>query len=404
MNRTILGMMILSGVLNLCIFAGSAGAISTAGVDVHGFISQGFLYSDEYNYLAHNSTDGTFEFNEVGINFTKKVTDHLRIGLQLFSRDIGDISNNQITLDWAYGDYRWREWLGLRAGKIKLPYGLYNEVRDMDMLTTNIVMPQGIYQDLLRETTNAASGAGLYGKIPLGVIGALDYQVVLGSITADSQSGQAKYTNNTGLGLATQSGENDYDTTYCGAIQWQTPLEGLLLGYSALSGNVKSTMLIDDSVPGLGGTLTDSDLDYLIQIASVEYTWNRLTLSCEYLWADKELESIILNSDNTEVSYYLAASYKFTDLFTLGAYYSVFYPDKDDKDGDHLVAIGKADHGAWQKDLALTLRFDLNDFWVFKLEGHMVDGTGGVVTLDNSESEWTEDKWYYGATKMTFSF
>ena len=269
----------------------------------------------------------------------------------------------------------------------------------MDMLYTQIIMPQGIYKSLLRETFNAVSGGGLYGVIPLGVIGDLNYQFVGGAVSADSESGEAKYTNNLMSGLATQSGENDYDTTYGGAIRWDTPLEGLLLNYSISSGSVRSTLLIDQSYPTIGGTAVVADADFFGQIFSLEFTWNGLVISGEYHWIDNDIESTLLNSDTTQVCYYLAASYKFTDLFTLGAYYAELYPDKDDKNGDKLVARrGKADHGAWQKDLAMTLRFDLNDYWVFKLEGHMVDGTASVIALDNPDSDWrSEDKWYYGA-------
>ena len=382
MNRNKVGMTVLLGVLlGLGFLVATAQATSMTDVDVHGFISHGFLYSDEYNYLAHNSIDGTFEFNEVGINFGKKLSDHLRVGLQLFSRDLGDISNNKVTLDWAYGDYRWRDWLGIRAGKIKLPDGLYGDIRDMDMLYTPIIMPQGIYGSLLRETFNAVSGGGLYGLIPLGVLGELDYQVVAGAISADSESGQAKFTNNIALGLGTQSDENDYDTTYGGAIRWNTPLEGLLLNYSISSGSASSTLLVDQSIPTLGGTTVVADTDFFGQTVSLEYTWDRLVISGEYNWMEREVESILLNSDTTLVCYYLGVSYKFTDLFTLGAYYTEVYPDKDDKSGDKRVARGAADHGAWQKDLAMTLRFDLNDYWVFKIEGHMVDGTADLVSV-----------------------
>ncbi|WP_419656180.1 uncharacterized protein Dvar_52810 [Desulfosarcina variabilis str. Montpellier] len=106
----------------LIFFSAPVSAASLGGVDIHGYISQGYIYSDEY----------------------------------------------KVTLDWAYGDYRWKDWLGIRAGRLKLPVGLYNDIRDMDMLRTNIVMPQGIYRDLLRETSNAANGGGLYGNVYLG--------------------------------------------------------------------------------------------------------------------------------------------------------------------------------------------------------------------------------------------
>lgn len=404
MSRKRIGVAMFLLFSGLGLLSAPAGAAALSGVDIHGFISQGFLYSDEYNYLADNSTDGSFEYNEIGINFSKRLTEQLHLGMQFFSRDLGDISNNKVTLDWAFGDYRWKNWLGIRAGRIKLPLGLYNDIRDMDMLRTCIVMPQGIYRDLLRETSNAANGVGLYGSIFLGVVGSLNYQVVAGALFADSESGQEKYTNYLGRGLVTQNGENEFDTVYSGNISWETPLEGLLLGYSNYTGELRAPILIADDVPVLGGTTTVSQYDWFVHMFSAEYTWASLVLSFEYYLIDREIESTIINSDTTGLSYYFAASYRFNDLFTLGAYYSVYYPDKSDKDGEYLVTTGMPEQAAWEKDLAVTLRFDLNDYWVFKLEGHAVDGTANVLTADNPDSDWIEDKWYYGAAKITFGF
>ena len=142
-----------------------------------------------------------------------------------------------------------------------------------------------------------------------------------------------------------------------------------------------------------------------IQVASAEYTWNNLTLVAEYLSRDNKGTVSMQGTDlfenaNTAESYYLSASYRFNDWFVLGAYYSEYYPDKDDKDGENLAI----DHAAWQKDTALTLRFDLNEYWTVKLEGHAVDGTAGVLAIDNQSKDFSESNWYYGAAKVTFSF
>jgi len=63
-------------------------------VDVHAFVSQGYMITTESNYIAH-SRRGTFEFTEVGINFTKNISDDLRVGMQLFSRDLPDVEELQ---------------------------------------------------------------------------------------------------------------------------------------------------------------------------------------------------------------------------------------------------------------------------------------------------------------------
>src|SRR4051812_31928647 len=80
---------------------------SLAPLEVHGFVSQGFLLTSANNYLA-NSSRGSFEFSEVGLNFPLPATERLRLGIQLFSRDLGPIGDYRATLDWYYLDYHWR--------------------------------------------------------------------------------------------------------------------------------------------------------------------------------------------------------------------------------------------------------------------------------------------------------
>ncbi|BBO81058.1 hypothetical protein DSCO28_16240 [Desulfosarcina ovata subsp. sediminis] len=372
-------------------------------IQIHGFISQGFLYSDEYNYLAHNSTDGSFDYNEVGINFSKNMTDKLRIGVQFFSRDLGDASNNKVTIDWAYGDYHWKDWMGVRAGKIKLPMGFYNETRDVDMLRTSIVMPQGVYSDLLRDTSIALNGASIYGNVSMGGAGNIDYQLIVGSTPNDNDSGSGKYFDNAFMGMATSDGDMQFDTGYCGSFRWNTPLDGLRLGAYAFSTTSEQAVTMSETFGGGAGNM---DSDVFIQVYSVEYSWNNLILAAEWWLQERDftVTTALFEQDDTtdSESYYLSASYQFTDWFTLGAYYSETYPDKDEKDGDNMIAKGQPDHRAWEKDIAVTLRFDVNSYWVIKLEGHSVNGTANVVDADNPTRD--EEDWYYGTAKVTFSF
>ncbi|RLC03008.1 MAG: hypothetical protein DRI57_29555, partial [Deltaproteobacteria bacterium] len=135
---------------------GNLRAFEIPKIDIHGFVSQGFLKTDQNNYLG-DTEDGTFQFNEMGINFSTKLPKRLRIGLQFFSRDLGQEGNNDIVLDWAYADYRWKEWLGFRIGKIKVVYGLYNETRDMDMLRASVMLPQSVYTELWRDRLSSIS-------------------------------------------------------------------------------------------------------------------------------------------------------------------------------------------------------------------------------------------------------
>src|SRR5690606_26862451 len=148
-------------------------------------VSQGFLKSSQNNFLAQ-SERGSFEFNEVGLNFTEKITDRFRIGMQLFMRDLGPIGNYKPQFDWFYLDYQFFDWLGLRAGRTKIPFGLYNEINDVDAARVPILLPQSVYPTQNRDYLLAQTGFEIYGRTPYSPLGVLEYRAYGGTIYLDA--------------------------------------------------------------------------------------------------------------------------------------------------------------------------------------------------------------------------
>src|SRR5258708_35984070 len=140
----------------------AVGADTAAAVEVHAFASQGFILTRDNNYLANKTTNGSFQFSEVGINFTKSVTDKLRVGVQLFAQDLGPTGNYNAKVDWFYLDYRLFDWLGFRAGRVKIPFGLYNDINDIDAARNPVLLPQSVYPVQNRNYLLAQTGAELY--------------------------------------------------------------------------------------------------------------------------------------------------------------------------------------------------------------------------------------------------
>src|ERR1700733_2205043 len=127
-------------------------------VQVHGFASVGLAYTNDNNWLTMDTTSGS-GFTEMGLNMSTAVTDKFRVGAQVYDRNVGNLGNWQPTLDWAFGSYRFKSWLGLRAGKVKTVLGLMNDTQDMEFLHTWAVMPQTVYLTDLRSTMIAHVGA-----------------------------------------------------------------------------------------------------------------------------------------------------------------------------------------------------------------------------------------------------
>lgn len=356
--------------------ASEGAAFDPDQISIHGFISQGYLASDQYEYLLVNTQDGTFEFHEFGLNFSVRPTENLRVGLQLLSRDFGQLGNNDVTLDWGIGDYRYRNWLGIRVGKLKRPSGLYGESRDIDAARTSILLPTSLYSEMMRDLESATIGAGLYGILP----GGLEYQMQYGKVDVSTETGLVKILDDA-RGVQTLNVEV---TKNAPAFQllWRTPLEGLRLsGTYSLGPEWKQQTTRGTSV-----------YDTSTVVMSVEYTNDHITVAVEYKQGETK---------TTSEFYAGIVNYRFTDWFELGSYYAVGYRDKNDKDGRNFEQWGQPAALAWAKDLALSGRFDLDDNWILKLEGHWFNGLYGVTGDIGQES--SED-WYFFAAKVTFSF
>lgn len=371
-------------------------------IDIHGFVSQGFMKTSHNNYLTEDSEDGSFQFNEIGINFSTQLSNKLRVGMQLFSRDLGDVGNNEIILDWAYADYRWRDWLGFRAGRVKMPFGLYNETRDFDMLRTSILLPQGVYDENLRDTLSATNGVALYGEIPLDTWGGLSYQALYGYMNGSDDDGVAYRIED---GTAFNVTDSETKLVSIAQLEWQTPIDGLRLG---LTGGFSDRFVADmettsDFASGSDIPVWTKGDDIETVVLSGEYVVGHWTFNTE--WFRRKLDTVV-TADNFPVGggvtvdgvilsqrpseqkgHYFGAAYRFNDWFELGSYYSVAIPN-----------IGDSKTEDW----ALSARFDLSENWIFKLEGHYMDGTSVLMSDPNPGTP--EDDWFMLLAKVTYSF
>jgi hypothetical protein len=406
----------------LVIFIAGFTALSAAAqelfkVDVHGYISQGYMISNRNNYLTE-SEKGSFQFNELGINFSTALTNKIRLGIQFAARDLGDTGNDKVLIDWAYADYNWRDWLGIRVGKMKQAVGFYNKTRDIDLLRTFILLPQGIYSENYREAAIYVKGIGIYGEVPLKLMGNISYQVYFGTMEIDNDGRIAKIAGRIG---PLKIEKFHVESLYSGIIIWETPLKGLRLGAALVDTKLRAQASLTEDVivqvnfppyyltaASLGDPVTANIPKTTTFTYSVEYTWKNLVLAAEYLLLDQNIFVTIMEPETLEVKwnslgYYGSASYRFADWFELGIYYMEFFRDRNDKEG----AKSNPPYSAYQKDACVCFRFDLNPNWIFKLEGHLLDGVGLCYPQDNLNAAGAveyDKKWALFAAKMTFCF
>lgn len=388
-------------------------AYEIGDVEIHGFVSQGYLQSSANNYLAATEK-GTFEFNEMGINFASWVIPGLRVGMQFFARDLGDAGNDEIRIDWATGEYHWKEWLNIRAGKMKMPHGLYNETRDIDLLRTSIFLPNSVYMEELRDELSALKGGGIFGRFSLGNAGGLLYQALYGGADIRPDSGFTRRVQGilAEMGIPVAFSRNNIEYLAAGSLQWETFLNGLLLSSTFVRTSITMQGFVAEDilapVPTQAGDPFLIDFDNLnLSTYSLEYRHQNLLAAAEYMriisdytqnFESSLAGNVVVPMKNDMEGYYGNLSYRFNDWFELGSYYSVYYFDRGIKEETFIN---------YQKDWAVSTRFDLNEFWIVKLEGHLMRGTAFMSVLDNDVPSFPDDldpNWYLFAAKVTFVF
>jgi hypothetical protein len=332
-------------------------AAQAFGVEVHGFVSPGFILTFDNNYLA-KSKRGSFEIAEVGINFTVPLTEKLRTGLQLFARDLGPLGNYDAKLDWFYLDYHWEDWLGFRAGRVKIPFGLYNDTSDIDAARVPVLLPQSLYSITSRDYLLAQTGAEVYGFKPLGHAGALDYRLFGGTIYVDPAES---------IGAAATLQSIDVPYVVGGRLLWETPIRGLRVGGSLEALRLEARYVL----PGKPAPYLLA-LPAILSVGSLEYSAGDLLVAAEYgrwrVGIESSDQSILANGAVVSERGYGMLAYRLTPWLQPGVYYSEYYPNVDHRSARADV----------QRDLAATLRFDLNPHWLIKLEGHYLRGTASL--------------------------
>ncbi|MBU1172548.1 MAG: hypothetical protein KKD44_23565 [Proteobacteria bacterium] len=395
----------LLGILLMILLTSSAWAIEIdepGGIDLHGFISQGFLQSTDNNFFA-NTENGSFELKDTGISFSTDITARIRVGIQLMAYEMGDFGSDAIQINWANGDYSVNDWLGIKIGKMKLHHGLYNTGRDGDFLRTSILLPQSIYNEAWRSTVAGISGFEIYSSLPGGYLGRLSMNGQVGKVDINLDSGVATTTKEQLLENTIIYDPNDIqqDTAFVGRLLWETPFPGLSLNTTfwtvdlTMTGTAQSDYLSLDDDNSVYKTSAQS------VTGSLEYSYGDFLLVSEYSICkyDFSLSSVFSKQKLETEGYYTSLAYRFTNWLETGYYYSVYYPNKDDKKGERFVV----DHSAWLKDSCLSFRFDILDNWVFKLEGHLMNGTAVMMNNNNPDAQKKEDWTLFGA-KATFSF
>ena len=354
--------------------------VEESRLEAHGFVSFGWFRTWENNYLADDSLDGSDEFYEAALNATMRPLDRLRLGAQLFVRDLGQYENGAVRLDWAFAEVTIAPALVIQGGRVKVPVGLYNELQDIDPARTTVFMPQALYPIRLRDIQVSVDGGKATGflNVPGGTN--LDYAVYGGTKNIENDSA---FATTSGQRLGTMPTDIDVDWTVGGMVHWHTPIDGLGLRLSYTRTN--------DLEVVAGNAEQNSDIEILV--VSAEWELSAVTIATEYIYVGNDgdvstpFATIAIESNNN--AGYLSTIWHAASW--LDAYGAVEY--------QHFEQGGVVRDG-WIYVAAFNLMPLSN--WSLKAEYQFHDGSIGILAADNPQG--VSSTWQVLAFKTTVDF
>jgi hypothetical protein len=333
-------------------------------VQVHGFVQQGFSATDENNFLTMDTRDGSGAMTDAGLNVGTNLSRKLRVGAQVYVRNIGELGNGSLEVDWAFADYKFADAFGVRGGKMKTVLGLFSDTQDMEFLYTWALLPQGMYPLDLRSVTIAHIGADVYGNVKLGKAGALAYTAYVGKVQDDDRGGYRYGVQDSGLGFG--SGLNSRGGGF--DVRWTAPVDGLMAGYSFTQTRDTVNLIVNairlpfvvDSNPARRQSLY------------ADYQGSKVRLSSELRREFTDLSmvpAVYARSQTPSRAWFGAVSYRLFKPLEVGTYYSNYV---------YNTKLPSANQNNHIYDTAVSGRVDVNRFWNIKVEGHFIDGNGNI--------------------------
>lgn len=357
-------------------------------LETHGFVSFGYLKSWGNNWLGE-TLDGTDEFWEAAGNVIARPMDRLRLGAQLFVRDLGTSGNGEVELDWAYADWRFADAIGVQVGRVKMPFGLYSESLDVDPGRTSVFLPI-MYPNRAREILLSTDGMKFYGTL-----GDLDWAVYGGQRHLESDGDFATYFAYRS-NLATVD-SIEADSEIGAMLHWYTPVTGLAsrLSFAWLN-------QLDLRGGTAGGTATvELEIPYWYAgMFSLIYELGPFTFCSEYqrYYAENTLTITPIVGPVQRItepqradSAYLSCTWQWRPWLSLYGSIEGAWTDPTDRHGDQYLQAGV---------VAINLR--PTDHWSLKAEFRYNHGTFGVDPQLNPDG--VDDEWQVFALKTTVDF
>lgn len=362
-------------------------------VQIHGFLSQGFLHTSDNNLFGHSDDSISTDFRELGLNGSWRVMPELQLALQVVWRDAGQTDEDDLRIDYGVLDYSFYSsestLLGIKAGRVPTPLGFYNETRDIASTRPSILLPQSIYFDRNRNLAISADGGYLYAEHQS------DYGGILFSIGIINPRTDDPGFKNAIVG--NDSGDMEGNTSWITRLnyEWQSGLVRLAITYADLNAHYK---------PNNKSVFSSGSFKFNPLIFSAQYNEENWSLTAEYALRKTNLKNfeIFPNTKVTGESFYIQGTYKLTSYLESLIRYDQFSFDKNDKNGNKFSSQSTApNYSRFAKDWTFGLRANITPSFLISAEYHRINGTAWLSNLENTT---TSQHWDLYTLMFSYNF
>ena len=201
-------------------------------MDLHGFGGWSWGRTDDNRFLGADR-DGEYTKANFALKVAAEVHATVRISAQINWRNAWD--GSQTSLDYAFADWQLTNSAGIRAGKVKHPFGIYSEVAGLGTVRPFLNLPQSVYGPL-GLVSKSYRGIGFHGSLVLSGPWSVRFDVYGGGIEYEQEESALEVL--TQPQVDSTIGEDPGSVRDVGGIRLvlETPVRGLTVGASAYTG------------------------------------------------------------------------------------------------------------------------------------------------------------------------
>lgn len=226
-------------------------------LSLHGYFTQAFGMSDGHQVFGIPE-EGTDDYRNAALQLRYELTDRSTAVVQVSHESMGESNRdgNALELDWAFFEQRFSNGTALRIGRVQIPFGIWNELRDVGTILPFHRLPVGFYGEdhFTSETVDGLVASHVFEN-------ASPWRWSLDGYGGRWKMSEAAFS------------DNEARVDALGVHLWvDTPVDGLRLGLGA------RTMRISD----LASVAAGERQNWNEWSASLDSRFDRLTVQAEY--------------------------------------------------------------------------------------------------------------------------